>query len=250
MNSSRDVILVLGAAVLLEACSSSGNTTIVEIGGKPGVGGGSTGAGASATSSVSGGKSAGTGTRTGSGGTSGGSGGTHAGNGGSSAGGITGMGGKSSGGSKASSSSTGTGTSSAGGVGTSSAGGSTSATGGSQTTSSCAPGVPITSQIPRLLNSQYDNVIRDLLGVTALAGANGSPPSSLLNTDSTGPMNSYMWKAYQDAAEMVASEVMAGSNRSKFITCDPSATNCLKNTITTFSFFCNVEWLIVLEPCV
>jgi hypothetical protein len=84
------------------------------------------------------------------------------------------------------------------------------------------------------MNAQYDNVIRDLLGVTALAGASGAPPSSLLNTDSTGPMNSYMWKAYQDAAEMIASEVMAGSNRSKFISCDPSASNCLKNTITTF----------------
>jgi hypothetical protein len=43
-----------------------------------------------------------------------------------------------------------------------------------------------------------------------------------------------MWKAYQDAAGLIASEVMAGSNRSKFITCDPAATNCLKNTITTF----------------
>jgi hypothetical protein len=218
MNSSRDALLVVGAAVLLGACSPNGGAVIETSGGTPGVGGGQP-----ATSTGIGGASTGTGVRTGTGGTAAGGKSSGAGIGGGSSGGA--------GGANA-------GTTSKNSVGgtTSTVGGSTSTsgTGGSQATSSCAPGVPITSQIPRLLNSQYDNVIRDLLGVTVLAGANGAPPSSLLNTDSTGPMNSYMWQAYQDAAEMIASEVMAGSNRSHFITCDPTATNCLKNTITTF----------------
>src|SRR4051794_38359660 len=35
----------------------------------------------------------------------------------------------------------------------------------------CAPGVPVTSQIPMLLNRQYQNVVRDILGVTAIDNA-------------------------------------------------------------------------------
>src|SRR4051794_11892070 len=32
----------------------------------------------------------------------------------------------------------------------------------------CMPGVPVTTQIPLLLNRQYANVVRDLLGVTSV----------------------------------------------------------------------------------
>ncbi len=98
----------------------------------------------------------------------------------------------------------------------------------------CEPGVPTTSQIPRLKNSEYDNVVRDLLGVTGLESEGGEPPSSLLNTDSTGAMNSYMWDAYLNAAEAIAAQVMAGENRSNFISCDPAETGCLTETIETF----------------
>lgn len=229
MNSSRQALLVLGAAVLLGACSPSGSANKDDSGGNAGVGGSRPGTG---KSSGTGGGSAGTGVHTGTGGTSGGN-GTSTSSGGTGGKSSSGTGGKSSSGTGGTSLGA-TGINTSVGGSTSSSTSTTSGTGGNQTTSSCVSGIPISSQIPRLLNSQYDNVIRDLLGVTALAGASGAPPSSLLNTDSTGPMNSYMWKAYQDAAEMIASEVMAGSNRSKFISCDPSATNCLKNTITTF----------------
>src|SRR5690606_5617261 len=70
----------------------------------------------------------------------------------------------------------------------------------------CIPGVPATSQIPRLKNVQYDNIVRDILGVTTLAS--GLRPSQMLNTDSTGAMNTFMWDAYQNAARTIAAEVM------------------------------------------
>ena len=106
-------------------------------------------------------------------------------------------------------------------------------TGGSSLpTDVCVPGVPVTSQIPRLKNSQYDNIVRDILGVTALAS--GALPSSLLNTDSIGAMNTFMWDAYQNAARTIAAEVMGGANRGNFIACEPSAANCLQDTIVAF----------------
>jgi hypothetical protein len=98
----------------------------------------------------------------------------------------------------------------------------------------CSPGVPATSQIPRMKDSAYDAVIRDLLGVTTLSSAGNQPPSSLLAPDSDGAMTDIAWNGYLSAAEKVAAEVMAGSNKSKFITCDASTDACLTSTITTF----------------
>lgn len=95
----------------------------------------------------------------------------------------------------------------------------------------CAPGVPATSQIPRLMNRQYANVVRDLLGVTSLDGA---PVASALFGDFTGPMTPPAWQIYQQVAEKIAAQVMSGPSRSKFIGCDPAAAGCLKTTIETF----------------
>jgi hypothetical protein len=95
----------------------------------------------------------------------------------------------------------------------------------------CVQGIPATTQIPRLLNRQYENVVRDLLGVTVLDGA---PVSAALVGDFTGPMTAPAWQQYQRAAEKIAAEVMAGPNRPKFISCDPAAAGCLKTTIETF----------------
>jgi hypothetical protein len=95
--------------------------------------------------------------------------------------------------------------------------------------------VPATSQIPRLLNQQYDAVVSDLLGVTTLASANNDRPSVLLNTDFEGPMNTFAWTAYLDAADKVAAEVIAGPNRSRFIACDPATVaTCYEDTIRAF----------------
>src|SRR5262245_32400785 len=49
-------------------------------------------------------------------------------------------------------------------------------TGGTITNPTCTPGVPSTTQIPRLKNRQYDAVVRDLLGVTATS--DGRAPSA------------------------------------------------------------------------
>jgi hypothetical protein len=97
----------------------------------------------------------------------------------------------------------------------------------------CIPGIPATSQIPRLLNRQYEAVVRDLLGVTAL-GADDKTASQLLVADSDGPMTPDAWRIYQDVGGQIARAVMTGPNRSRFIGCDPAAAGCLEQTIRTF----------------
>lgn len=95
----------------------------------------------------------------------------------------------------------------------------------------CVPGIPATSQIPRLLNREYENAVRDLLGVTSLDGA---AVSAALVGDFTGPMTAPAWQVYQDVGAKIAAQVMAGANKAKFIACDPAAAGCLKTTIQTF----------------
>ena len=97
----------------------------------------------------------------------------------------------------------------------------------------CVPGIPATTQIPRMLNRQYDSVLRDLLGVTTV-DTDGKPPSSLLYDDFTGPMTPDAWRLYQSAAAQLAHAVMTGPNQARFISCDPAAADCLKTTIQTF----------------
>ena len=97
----------------------------------------------------------------------------------------------------------------------------------------CVPGVPSTSQIPRLLNRQYEAVVRDLLGVAGV-GTDNKPASELLVSDFDGSMTPDAWRIYQDVGAQIASEVMAGPNRSKFIDCDPAAAGCLDDTIRAF----------------
>jgi len=126
-----------------------------------------------------------------------------------------------------------------GGVGGTVPGITTSTTGAGGTTggpdpSVCVPGIPATTQVPRLLNRQYDNVVRDILGVTTLASTGNQTPSSLLNNDFTGAMNTYSWDAYQNAAAAIASEVMSGANRTNFIACDAAAAGCFEQTIRDF----------------
>jgi len=71
--------------------------------------------------------------------------------------------------------------------GTSGATGGTSGSGGATTVElSCVPGIPATSQIPRMKDAAYDAVIHDLLGLTGLSSNANQPPSSLLAPDSEG----------------------------------------------------------------
>jgi len=104
----------------------------------------------------------------------------------------------------------------------------------------CTPGIPPTSQVPRMTRLQYDTVVKDLLGVTTLASNNNLPPSALLSDDSSAALNDIAWNGYLSAAEKVAGAVMASTTlKAKYITCDPTAagttgTTCLQNTVKTF----------------
>ena len=95
----------------------------------------------------------------------------------------------------------------------------------------CTPGIPVTTQIPLMLNRQYANVVRDLLGVTTIDNA---PVADGLVGDFTGAMTAPAWAQYQAVAAKIATQVMSGANKTKFINCDPAAAGCLKTTIETF----------------
>jgi hypothetical protein len=82
-----------------------------------------------------------------------------------------------------------------------------------------------------MLNRQYDGAVRDLLGVTTVGMG---PPSASLFADFEGPMVADAWRLYQDVANQIATSVMAGANRTRFISCDPAAAGCLTQTIQTF----------------
>lgn len=105
--------------------------------------------------------------------------------------------------------------------------------GGSGPPNTCVAGIPATSQIPRLLNRQYEAVVRDLLGVTTV-GSDNKTASQLLVSDSDGPLTPDTWRIYQDVAGQIARSVMTGPNRAKFMNCDAAAPGCLEQTIKTF----------------
>ena len=131
----------------------------------------------------------------------------------------------------------GTGSSGAGSTGGGGSGGVVSTGTGGTTTTVCTPGIPVTSQIARLTNAQYDQTISDLLGVTSLTAANGDAPSTILPTDQLGSITSLAWSSYQSVADMIATQVMADTTlKGNFLKCtftgDGSA--CLKDTITKF----------------
>jgi hypothetical protein len=86
----------------------------------------------------------------------------------------------------------------------------------------CLPGVPGTSQLPRLTRVQYDNTVYDLLGVSG-------EPSLMLAPDSTGSVDQRAWDGYKQAAATVSAQVMADATaRAKVITCAPTGdgTDC------------------------
>jgi hypothetical protein len=128
-----------------------------------------------------------------------------------------------------------------GGVGTGGAlamgGTGTGGAGGSVLPPVCTPGVPSTSQIPRLSNAQYDRTIRDLVGVTNLAASGNNPPSTLLATDQAAGLSDLGWSAYTSVADSIAKQVMADpALKGKFLKCTPVAgdTACLHSTIIEF----------------
>jgi hypothetical protein len=127
-----------------------------------------------------------------------------------------------------------------GGSGSGNAGSSGNGTGGTGGTTSgaitCVPGIPATTQLRRMLNTQYDATVRDLLGVTSVNnGSTTGLPSSMLYADFDGPMVPDAWRLYEDTGAAIAKAVMADPTlKANFITCDPAASGCLMQTIQTF----------------
>jgi len=119
-------------------------------------------------------------------------------------------------------------TAGAGGIGVAGGGPGGAPMGGAPT---CTPGVPATSQIPRIKDAAYNAVLKDLLGVTAVAG---ELPSKALAPDYDGSMTAIAWDGYLKTAEKIAADVMAGANKSQFLACDPAVGTCLTDTIKSF----------------
>jgi hypothetical protein len=103
-------------------------------------------------------------------------------------------------------------------------------TGGMQT-GTCVQGIPVTSQIPRMMNRQYANTVRDLLGVTQV---DGKGVAESLVGDFSGAMTNAAWGVYQDVGAKIAKAVMAGPSKTQFINCSPADEACLTTTIQTF----------------
>src|SRR6185369_5561990 len=103
--------------------------------------------------------------------------------------------------------------------------------GGATMVSKCVPCIPPTSQIPRMKDAAYNAVLKDLLGVTAVAG---DLPSKALAPDYDGSMTAIAWDGYLKTAEKIAADVLAGPNKSQFIACDPAVGACLTDTIKSF----------------
>jgi hypothetical protein len=181
----------------------------------------SSGTGGSSSGSGTGGSSNGSGTGGSSNGTGTGGSGNVTGTGGSSNG--TGTGG----------SGNGTGTGGSGDVDA----GTTSSSVGQSNVIACVNGIAPTTQIPRMTDAQYDNVINDLLGVTALTSNSNLPPSALLSPDSAGSLDAIGWNGYLTAAQAIAAQVMGNTtSKAKFMSCDPTTntTTCLTTTVQTF----------------
>lgn len=94
----------------------------------------------------------------------------------------------------------------------------------------CVPGVPGTSQLPRLTRVQYDNTIRDLLGLT-------TQPSTMLAPDTLGSVDQRAWDGYKLAAETLSAAALSDATaRTKAIPCTPSGDGaaCAHQLVTDF----------------
>lgn len=92
----------------------------------------------------------------------------------------------------------------------------------------CVPGVPGTTQIPRLTNAQYNRTIADLVGAT---------PPGLLAIEQAGPITKAIWDGYRLSADNIAASVMADPElKSNFLRCTPEGDGvaCLSETIREF----------------
>jgi len=89
-------------------------------------------------------------------------------------------------------------------------------------------GVPGTSQIPRLTNSQYSRTVYDLLETF---------DPGLLAAEQVGDITQSIWTGYNASADALALTVMGDAAlKAKFLKCTPTGdgTECLKSTVKDF----------------
>src|SRR3954470_6495655 len=92
----------------------------------------------------------------------------------------------------------------------------------------CTPGVPATSQIPRLTRAEYDKTTRDLLGLDV-------QPSSMLAPDTLGSVDQRAWDGFKTAAASLAPQVMSTpAAKAKVLPCTTDSATCIQQFITTF----------------
>lgn len=92
----------------------------------------------------------------------------------------------------------------------------------------CAPGIPPTSQLPRLTNAQYESTVFDLVGVEGTA--------AMLAPD-TESVDQRAWDGYRVAAQTIAAEVMADPTlKARVVTCMPEGDGaaCAAQIIRSF----------------
>jgi Protein of unknown function (DUF1592)/Protein of unknown function (DUF1588)/Protein of unknown function (DUF1595)/Protein of unknown function (DUF1585)/Protein of unknown function (DUF1587) len=97
----------------------------------------------------------------------------------------------------------------------------------------CTPGVPTTSQLPRLTRAEYDKTARDLLGIDITT----TPPSSMLAPDTIGSVDQRAWDGFQGAADALATQVVGNATlKASVLGCTASGdgTACATTFITNF----------------
>jgi hypothetical protein len=124
--------------------------------------------------------------------------------------------------------SSGSGAGAASGAGAGSGAGTGGGAGAAVDPTVCVPGIPQTSQLPRLTREQYDNTISDLMGL-------GGNPSSMLAPDAQGSVDRRAWDGYQAAAEALSAQVMANADvRARVIPCAVDDAACARQFIEQF----------------
>jgi len=92
----------------------------------------------------------------------------------------------------------------------------------------CTPGVPTTSQLPRLTRAEYDKTTRDLLGIDV-------QPSSMLAPDTVGSVDQRAWDGFKTAADSLATQVMASTTaKAKVLPCTTDSAACIQQFVTAF----------------
>ena len=95
----------------------------------------------------------------------------------------------------------------------------------------CTPGIPATSQLPRLTRAEYDKTVRDLLGIDITASA----PSSMLAPDTLGAVDQRAWDGFKAAADALSKQVVATTTaRAKVTPCTTDNATCINQFVTTF----------------